>query len=227
MSLFQKAERRKAKLRLALVGPAGHGKTYSALKIAKGLGGKIAMIDTECGRGELYGNEFDYDIAKMSAPYYPEKYVKAITEAAAAGYEVIIIDSLSHAWAGEGGILEQQGRIADSGKANSFTAWRTLTPKHNQLIDTIISCPAHIIATMRAKTEYAVERESDRTVVRKLGLAPIQREGMDYEFTVVLDIGKDHSVSASKDSTKLFEDKVFTVTEDTGKALTQWLNEGV
>ena len=153
---FRKATRKSAKLRLALIAPSGHGKTYGSLLIAKGLGGKTAMIDTESGRGELYAKEFDYDVVTMSAPYLPEKYIAAIEAAEVAGYDNLIIDSLSHAWAGSGGLLDQQGHIADSGKGNSFTAWRTITPKHNALIDKIIGSKCHIIATMRAKTALSL-----------------------------------------------------------------------
>lgn len=106
MSLFNRAERKKAFLKIAITGVSGSGKTYSALQLAQGLGGKIAMIDTENGSGELYSSLCDYDVAPMSAPFSPEKYIEYIHEAEQAGYSVLIIDSLSHAWAGEGGLLE-------------------------------------------------------------------------------------------------------------------------
>ena len=98
--MFRKAEKRKAKLRLAITGPAGSGKTYGTLLIAQGLGGKIAMLDTENGSGDLYADKFDYDVAVIQAPYTVQKYITGIHEAERAGYNVIIIDSLSHAWAG-------------------------------------------------------------------------------------------------------------------------------
>ena len=109
--MFRKAERRKAKLRLAITGPAGSGKTYGALLVAKGLGGKTVLIDTENGSGDLYATEFEYDVGAITAPYSPQKYLEAIHSAEQAGYDIIIIDSLSHAWAGEGGLLEMQGKI--------------------------------------------------------------------------------------------------------------------
>jgi len=182
------------------------------------------MIDTESGRGELYGNDFDYDIVTMSAPYLADKYIAAIKAAEEAGYDNIIIDSLSHAWAGSGGALDQQGKIVDSGKANSFTAWRTITPVHNSLVDAIIGSKCHVIATMRAKSEHIVEKDDNgRTTVRKVGLAPVQRDGMEYEFTVVFDIDKSHYVSASKDSTKLFDGKFLKLDESLGQSLKTWL----
>ena len=171
---FRKAERRKAKLRLGITGPAGSGKTYGALLVAFGLGGKIAMIDTENGSG-------DYDVGSIGAPYTVQKYLQAIHEAESSGYDVVIIDSLSHAWNGEGGLLDMQGRIADQSRMNSFAAWRQVTPLHNKLVETMLASPCHIIATMRSKTEYVqVENERGRTEIRKVGLAPVQREGMDY-----------------------------------------------
>lgn len=178
---FRKAERRKAKLRLGITGPAGSGKTYGALLIAKGLGGKTVLIDTENGSGDLYAALFDYDVGRIQAPYDVRKYFQAIYDAEQAGYDIIIIDSLSHAWSGEGGLLDVQGKIADSSRSgNSFAAWRKVTPLHNKLIDMILNSKCHIIATMRSKTEYIqAENERGKTEIRKVGLAPVQREGMD------------------------------------------------
>lgn len=226
---FRKAERRKAKLRLGLVGVAGSGKTYSALRLAKGLGGKTALIDSEAGSGDLYANDFDYDIVNLQAPFSPEKYIDAIKAAEEAGYDTIIIDSLSHAWAGEGGLLDQQGKIADKSKSgNSYAAWRTITPQHNAFIEAMLQSKCHIIATMRAKADYSMDKGEDgKSKITKLGLAPVQREGMDYEFTVVLDIDQTHDAVASKDRTRLFPTgQYIKITEDTGKKLLEWLNTG-
>lgn len=227
---FRTAERKKAKLRLGLVGPSGSGKTYSSLLIAKGIGGRIALIDTENGSGDLYAGMKDipqYDISTMSAPYTVEKYLDAIKEAEQAGYSVIIIDSLSHAWAGEGGLLDKQGKIADSGRGNSYTAWRQVTPLHNRLVEKMLTSPCHIIATMRTKVDYVVEVDSKgKQVPKKIGLAPIQREGMDYEFTVVFDIDLNHNAQVSKDRTALFDGQIFKPGEETGSTLKAWLDTG-
>jgi len=228
---FRKAERRQAKLRLGVCGPSGAGKTYSALLIAKGIGGKIALIDTENGSGDLYAGMKgipDYDICPISAPYTVQKYLEAIKEAETGGYNIIIIDSLSHAWAGDGGLLDQQGKIADSGRGNSYTAWRQITPLHNRLVETMLVSPCHIIATMRTKTEYVLETDSKgRQVPKKVGLSPVQREGMDYEFTVVFDIDLNHNVQISKDRTSLFDGQIFKPSPDTGTALKGWLEQGI
>ena len=225
--MFRKAERKKAKLRLGLVGPAGSGKTYGALLVAMGLGGRIAMIDTENGSGDLYAGMGDYDVCTLSAPYEVQKYLAAIKDAERAGYDVLIIDSLSHAWAGEGGLLDQQGKIADSGRGNSYTAWRQVTPLHNKLVEAMLSSSCHIIATMRAKTEYVME-ENDRgkKEPRKVGMAPVQRDGMDYEFGVVFDLAANHSAQVSKDRTSLFDGRVFQLSKDTGETLRAWLETG-
>ncbi len=227
-NLIRKAVRRKAKLRLGLVAPSGAGKTYSALKLAFGLGGKVGMIDTEHGSGDLYAHLGDYDIISITAPYTVAKYREAIKAFEDAGYNVIIIDSLSHAWAGDGGLLDKQGKIADSGKGNSYTAWRTITPEHNGLVEAILQSPAHIICTMRAKQDYVQEKDdrSGKTIVRKIGLAPVQRDGMEYEFSVVLDIDAQHVAHASKDRTSLFDGRYFTITDKTGAELLQWLEAG-
>lgn len=225
---IRKAERRKAKLRLGLVGPSGSGKTRSSLEIAFGLGGKVGLIDTEHGSGDLYAHLGDYDIIQISAPYTVSKYLQAIRAFEEAGYDVIIIDSLSHAWAGEGGLLDKQGKIADSGSGNSYTAWRKVTPEHNALVEAILQSPAHVIATMRAKQDYVQEKDekTGKTTVKKIGLAPVQRDGMEYEMTVVMDIDANHVASASKDRTGLLDGRYFVITRETGKELLEWLESG-
>ena len=220
---FRKAERRKAKLRLGITGPAGSGKTYGALLVAFGLGGKIAMIDTENGSGDLYSALGEYDVCSLQAPYTVQKYLEAIKMAENAGYDIIIIDSLSRAWAGEGGLLDMQGKIADSGKKNSYAA-----PLHNKLIDTILASKCHIIATMRSKMEYMqIENEQGRKEIRKVGLAPVQRDGMEYEFGVVFDLSINHTASVSKDRTSIFDGQMFKLTQDTGHMLKKWLDSGI
>lgn len=225
---IRKAVRHKAKLRLGLVGPSGSGKTYSALQLAFGLGGKVGLIDTEHGSGDLYAHLGDYDIIPLQAPYIVPKYLEAIRAFEAADYSVIIIDSLSHAWAGEGGLLDKQGKIADSGVGNSYTAWRKVTPEHNALVEALLQSPAHIIATMRAKQEYVQEKDekTGKTVVRKIGLAPVQRDGMEYEMTVVMDIDANHTANASKDRTGLFDGQYFQIGAQTGVTLKEWLESG-
>ena len=219
------AECRKAKLRLGITGPAGSGKTYGALQIAFGLGGRIVLIDTENGSGDLYAELGDYDVCTLEAPYSVQKYLEAINLCEKSGYNVIIIDSLSHAWAGSGGLLDMQGHLADS--MNSFSAWRKVTPLHNRLIDAMLSSKCHIIATMRSKTDYIqTENERGRTEIKKVGLAPVQRDGMEYEFGLVFDLSMNHMATVSKDRTGLFDGKVFMLTTETGEALREWLNTG-
>lgn len=223
---IRKAERRKAKLRLGIAAPSGAGKTYSALLMAFGLGGTVGLIDTEHGSGDLYAHLGEYDVISIEAPYTVAKYVQAIHAFEEAGYSTIIIDSLSHAWAGDGGLLDKQGKMADRG-ANSFAAWRTITPEHNNLVDTMLRSPAHVIATMRAKQEYVLEtNDKGKQQPKKVGMAPVQREGMEYEFTVMLDVDMNHIASASKDRTSLFDGRFFKIGEDTGAELLQWLETG-
>ena len=226
---FRKAEKRKAKLRLGITGTAGSGKTYGALLVAKGLGGKTVLLDTENGSGDLYAGMFDYDVGAIQAPYTVEKYIEGIKQAESLGYDIIIIDSLSHAWAGEGGLLETVDNIASASRSgNSYTAWRQVTPMHNKLIEAMLSSTCHIIATMRSKTEYTlVENDKGRKEPRKIGLAPVQREGMDYEFGVVFDLAVNHMATVSKDRTSLFDGQVFALSEATGRTLREWLESGV
>ena len=226
---FRKAEKRKAKLRLAITGPAGSGKTYGALLIAKGLGGKIVLLDTENGSGDLYSGVCDYDVGEIQAPYEVDKYINGIHQAEQLGYDIIIIDSLSHAWAGQGGLLEQQDKIAENSRSgNRWTSWRQITPQHNKLIETILNSSCHIIATMRSKTEYIqVANEQGKTEIKKVGLAPVQREGMDYEFGIVFDLNTNHIANVSKDRTSLFDGQFFKLSEQTGENLKTWLESGI
>jgi hypothetical protein len=239
MSMMRKAQRRKAKLRLGISGPAGGGKTYGALLVAYGITGdwdKICLIDTENHSGELYASYNkdgvqigEYNYIAISQPYTPDKYIAAIKECEAKGIECVIIDSLTHAWSGEGGLLDKKGQIERSGKpgVNGWTAWRDITPQHNRLVESIISSTCHIIATLRAKMEYVQEKDSQgKTIIRKIGMNPIQRDGMEYEFTTFVDVDQDHQSTASKDRTSLLDGKLFTLSFDVGRKLAAWLDSG-
>ncbi|WP_455923313.1 ATP-binding protein [Pseudomonas putida] len=223
--MFKKAERKQAKLRLALAGPSGSGKTFSALLMAKGLGGRIAVIDTEQGSASLYSDIADFDVLELQAPFSPERYVEAIAAAEAAGYNVLIIDSYSHEWTGPGGCLEANEALAHQKfRGNTWAAWNETTPRHRQLTNKILTSTLHVICTMRSKTE-TVQGEGKKIV--KLGMKSEQRDGTDYEFTVVLDITHDaHTALASKDRTKIFEGPEL-ISEDTGRRLLAWLNDGI
>lgn len=225
---IRKAVRKKAKLRLGVAAPSGAGKTYSSLLLAFGLGQKIGLIDTEQGSGDLYADLGDYDIIQIEAPYTIDKYLQAIKAFEQANYDVIIIDSLSHAWAGDGGLLDKQGKIADSGKGNGYTAWRSITPEHNALVNAMLASSCHIIATMRSKQEYVLQvNDNGKQAPKKVGMAPIQRDGMEYEFTVMFDIDINHNATSTKDRTRLFDGKIFKITSETGEQLLAWLNNGV
>ena len=224
---FQKAERKQAKLRLALTGPSGSGKTYGALLVAKGLGGKIALIDTENGSASLYSHVADFDVLELSAPYTPERFIEAIKAAESAGYSVLVIDSTTHEWSGVGGCLEMNDSIAKAKfKGNSWSAWSETTPRHRKFIDTILQSSMHIISTMRSKTETAQVEVNGRKTVQKLGMKSEQKDGSEYEYTVVLDIVHDgHIAMASKDRTGLFGDPII-LSEETGAMLLEWLESG-
>ena len=227
---FRKAERKQTKLRLALCGPSGSGKTYSALLIARGLapGGKVALIDTEHGSGELYADLLAYDVAPLGPPFAPQRYISLVQEAEQGNYGVLIIDSLSHAWSGEGGILDMHDKAtAASLSGNSFAAWREVTPMHNQLVDTLLGARVHLIVTLRTKTAYDVVDEAGKKKPIKIGLAPVQRDGMEYEFTLVMDLSvAGHVATASKDRTRLFDGAHFVPTAQTGESLREWLESG-
>jgi hypothetical protein len=226
--MFQKAMRKTAKLRLGITGPSGSGKTFGALTIARELGSKIACIDTEHGSASLYSDMADFDVLELAAPYSPERYIGAIKEAEKAGYDVLIIDSATHEWSGAGGVLELLDEIAKAKfKGNTWSAWNEMTPRHRKFIDAMLQSPMHIICTGRSKTETAQVEENGRKKVAKLGMKVEQRDGFEYEFTVVLDIVHDgHYAMASKDRTRLFAGDPKPITAETGRRLLEWLNSG-
>lgn len=226
---FEKAMRKKARLRLALTGPSGSGKTYSALLVAKGIGGKIAVLDTEKGSASLYSDVADFDVLELEPPFAPERFIEAINAAEQAGYDTLVLDSITHEWSGVGGCLELVDTIAKAKfRGNSWSAWSEINPRHRLFLDAILRSPMHIIATMRSKTETAQVEENGRKKVAKLGMKSEQRDGVEYEFTTVLDIGHEtHHAVASKDRTKLFSNSdPVVLSEQTGKQLLGWLESG-
>lgn len=228
--MFQKATRKQLKLRLALDGPSGSGKTYTALVAATALanGGKIAVIDTERGSASLYSDKFSFDVAELNS-FAPKQYIDLIGMAEEAGYAVIVIDSLSHAWEGEGGVLDMHDAAVKRQRTeNSFTAWKDVTPEHRKLVDAMLQSKCHIIATMRSKMEYVQDKDSNgRTSIRKVGMAPVQRQGMEYEFTIVGDLDIEHTLVISKSRMSGIADEV--VKRPDGKwfkRIADWLETG-
>lgn len=227
-SPFSKATKQSAKAKIALTGPSGSGKTLSSLLIAKGLGGRCCVIDTENGSASLYAGHrlldgFEYDVATIEPSYDLKKYLILIEEAHKAKYDVLIIDSLTHAWAGEGGLLQKKEAL-DSRGGNSYTNWGAITKEYERLKSYLLHSKMDLIVTMRSKQEYVLEDNGKgKQAPKKVGLAPIMRDGMEYEFTVVFDIGMDHQFMVSKDRTDLFDGVVATISEDTGAQIKEWL----
>ena len=227
--MFQKAVRKKSKLRLGLTGPSGSGKTYGALLIAKALGGKVAVIDTETGSASMYSHLLEFDVLELKPPYSPERFIEALEAAADAGYASVVIDSITHEWSGSGGCLEINEHTAQAKfRGNTWSAWNETTPRHRKFLDAILRSPCHVIATMRSKTETTQAEENGRKKVVKMGMKAEQRDGTEYELTVVLDITHaGHYAVASKDRTGLFTDAdPMPITEATGKRLLAWLESG-
>lgn len=225
---FQTASRKKAKIKLGLSAVSGGGKTYSALLIAFGITGdwsKIGVIDTENKSAELYSHLGNYQTLPLEAPYSPERYIEAIKAGEKAGFEVIIIDSITHEWDGKGGIID----ISNSMSGNSFTNWAKLTPRHQAFIDTILQSPCHIITTVRRKQDYEMTKDSSgKLQVQKAGLKEVTREGYEYELTVNLELDQNHNATSSKDRTGLFAGKPhFTPSSETGKLIKDWCELGI
>lgn len=221
---LEQATRSNSSRRLAIHGPSGSGKTYSALQLAKGLtkNNQIAVIDTEAGSAALYSNLTSFKVLRLEQPFTPETFIEAITICENAGCDVIIIDSLSHAWEGSGGVLEIHGHMP----GNSFANWSKVMPRHNRLVQKILTSSSHIIATLRTKQDYLIDQSNGRMTIQKVGLKPVQKEGIDYEFTLAFDMDIHHKASASKDRTGLFIDKdPFVITPQTGIKIKEWCNQ--
>jgi len=223
---LQTAERKQAKIKLGIQGPAGSGKTYSSLLLAHGMTNdwsKIVVIDTENHSADLYANLGNFNVLALEKPYAPERYIEAIEICEKASMGVIIIDSISHEWEGSGGILDIHGLMM----GNSFTNWAKVTPRHNDFVQKILQSPCHIIATIRSKQDYVLSERNGKMIPEKVGLKGVTREGMDYEFTLVFDLDIKHQATASKDRTNLFMDKPsFQITEKTGERISSWCESG-
>lgn len=223
---LKKAVRKQVKLRLNISAPSGAGKTYSALRMAKGLCGdwnKVAVIDTENSSASLYSDLGEFNVIDLQPPFTPEKYTQALNTCVNAGMEVIIIDSSTHEWAC---LIEENELLAQSKfRGNTWSAWSQTTPRHDRFINSILHCPAHVITCTRSKMETVM---GDDKKVKKVGMKDVQREGWEYELTISLNIDRDtHLALPSKDRTNLFEGKnPFLITEETGQLISNWCNSG-
>lgn len=232
---LKKAKRKSVKLRMSLAAPSGFGKTIGALSIAYGITKdweKIAVIDTENESASLYS---DHTIKKsgfhigefltlpLQPPFTPEKYSQAIKVCEDAGIEVIIIDSITHVWSGQGGLLEDNNKLG-----GSFQSWAKTTPRYQKWLDSILQSKCHVITTNRQKQGYEVTKENNKTKVEKVGLESEIRSGYDYEMTIALDIiNANHLCVASKDRSGLFSEMPeFVISEKTGEMIIEWCNSG-
>ena len=225
--MFKKATKQIVKLKLAVTGPSGSGKTYSALRLARGIvgdQGKIAYLDTENRSASLYSDKFDFDVCSVEPPFSDHsKFTQPIQFAVREGYDIVVIDSASHFWEG---ILDYKTKLDRRG-GSSYTNWADAGEHFKDIIDAILQSNIHVIVCLRSKMDYVLEENRKRKMEpRKVGLAPIMRDGIEYEFTTVFDLDIKHSANASKDRTGLFADKFFLITEDTGKELVEWMSSG-
>ena len=223
---LENASRKRVKLRLNIASPSGFGKTYGALLIAFGITNdwqRIAVIDTENDSASLYCHLGEYKTLKLSPPHSPEHYIRAIKTCEDAGIELIIIDSITHVWKGQGGLLEYQNALG-----GRYQDWAKATPLYQSWLNAILQSKCHIITTNRKKQGYNMITEGNKTKVEKAGLDDEIRDGYEYEMTVALEIINDkHMAKASKDRTQLFVDKPeFVISIETGKAILDWCNQG-
>jgi len=221
---LRQSQRQQTKIKMALQGSSGSGKTYSALLIAYGITNdwsKIAIIDTESKSADLYAHLGQYKVLTLDAPHSPERYVEAISLCENSGIEVIIIDSISHCWEY---LLDFHSNLV----GNSFQNWNKVNPRQRLFIDKILNSTSHIIATMRVKQDYVLNQKEGKYIPEKVGLKSVMRDGIDYEFTIVLDIDIKHNAVASKDRTNLFMNKPeFVITANTGTEIKEWCASAV
>lgn len=228
MSGFKRATKAAAKLRAAIFGPSGAGKTFTSLRVATGLagdGGRIAVIDTERGSASKYSDRFTFDVMELEDQSI-QGYVDAIRMAAEAGYAVLVIDSLSHAWQT---LLEEVEKLAKAKyRGNTWSAWSEGTPLQRKLVGAILGYPGHVIGTMRSKTEWTtVDDGRGKKSPQRVGLAPEQGKGVEYEFDLLVEISTDHIANVIKDRTGKFQDKLIDKPDERfGRDLAAWLSEG-
>lgn len=225
--MFAPAVKTESKLRMAIAGPSGSGKTYTALAVATELvpGGKVAVIDTEHGSAAKYADLFKFDVAHAAPPYHPDGLIKLVTYAANNGYDVIIVDSTTHYWSGAGGVLDLKDDAERRMRnPNSYTAWKDVTPIHQRMVDALISVPAHVIVTMRSKQEYVLVEKNGKQVPQKMGMAPIQRDGFEYEFDVMMDMDVKNVGHVTKTRCPALTDRDFVKPgADMAAILREWL----
>ena len=228
----RKAEKKRVKLKMAVQGPSGSGKTWGALALANNLWpqAKICVIDTENESASLYADKFTFDTIPLGPPFTTARYVECIDAVVKGGYDMLIIDSITPQWDGEGGILRRKEALERANpNANGYALWSRFTPEHEAFKQIILQSPLHVICTMRSKQEYALQPdEKGKLKPVKLGLAPIQRDQLDYEFTLVFDVNLSHNAAVSKDRTGLFDEQAVNLADPmTADAIRGWLESGV
>lgn len=229
MAGFQKATKKQAKARIALDGPSGSGKTWTALTTATALagGGTIAVIDSERGSASKYADRFEFDVLELDGNFHPDRYMEGIRQAAEAGYSVVVIDSLTHAWAGSGGVLEVVDAAKSRFSGNSYMAWSVGTPLWQALIDAMLGAPVHIIATMRSKTKFVEDDSAGKKSYKRAGTETVARDGVEYEFDVVGDLDLDHTMVVSKTRAgDRLKDVYRRPGPEFGEAVLAWLTDG-
>jgi hypothetical protein len=222
---FRRAVKHDAKVRLAITGPSGSGKTYTLLKLATELGGPIAVVDTERGSAEKYADLFEFDTLPLES-FSPDLVPQLIEAAVAQGYRCLIIDSLSHFWSGIDGELDQVEKVKRRLRDNGFAAWREVTPKHNRMIDAMLGAPIHILVSLRVKTEWVIETDerTGKTKPRKIGLQPVMRDGIEYEFDICGDVDHENTLVITKSRCPKLAGEVFPKPgEQLAAILKEWL----
>ena len=232
MAMFSKAARKRCKAKGAILGPSWAGKTMSALRLARGLtDGRIAVIDTENDSASLFagvdpgnGVALDFDVLCLKAPYKAEAFIDALTAEKAEGFEAVIIDSFSHVWEG---VLSYKAQL-DAGGGNSYVNWGQAGKKFQAVLDLVRQIDMHVLCCMRSKMDYVLEtNDKGKQTPRKVGLAPITRDGTEYEFAFVFEIDMQHQARDSKGRLcHLFGSDPFLITEESGAKLRDYLESG-
>ncbi len=199
---FKPAVRESVGLIIGLAGPSGAGKTYSAMRLASGIAGDkpFAVIDTEGGRAKHYADQFKFDHGDLMPPFRPQAYAEAIHAADAAGYPVIVVDSVSHLWAGEGGVLEWQEEELDrmagddwkKREACRMASWIKPKMQHKAFVQRLLQLRAHLILCFRAEEKIEMVKDDNgktrivpkRSTTGLDGWMPVCEKSLPYELTV-------------------------------------------
>jgi hypothetical protein len=220
---FRNAERKRVKLKMLVQGLAGSGKTYSSILLAYGITkdwSKIGLVDCEAGSSHLYANLGEYKVLTLNS-YSPDDYIRCIEVAEKSNLEILILDGISPCWEY---LLNYHASLV----GNSFVNWSKVSLLQDKFVMRILNSNMHIICTARKKTNFVLKNENGKMIPERVGWRTIQRDGLNYHFSIEFDLDLNHFVTCEKDRTGLFSKKEkFIITPTTGEIILNWCESGI